>query len=57
MIISLFTRLFLIFLDLMIFYENFMALSYQENNLVRHKMNIYFKMHLFVQKYLLMHVL
>ena len=52
MIISLFIRIFFIFHDLMIFYKNFMILAYQENNLVRHEMNYYFKMHLCIQKIL-----
>ena len=42
MIIFLFKRIFLIFHILMTFYENFIKLIYQENNLLRHKMNFLF---------------
>ena len=35
-------RIFFIFQDYIIFYENFMTLSYQENHLLRYKMNFLF---------------
>ena len=40
--ITMFTSIFLIFHDLISFYENFMIFIYEENNLLSHKMNFLF---------------
>ena len=48
-IIFIFKTIFLIFHDLIKFYENFMTLIYQENNLLRNKMYFYFIIELSIQ--------
>ena len=55
MIRFMFKRIFLIFHNFITFYENFMTFNYQENNVLRQKMNFLFisnKTYIYLHKYL-----